>query len=53
LHGDYTEYSEKGSVTESGTYYDGSPHGLIRYYDDQGKLKQTEVYYYGILLSAK
>ena len=47
------EYNAKGQVKEEGSYYNGSYHGDIKFYDDKGKLTETDTYYYGRLVNVK
>jgi antitoxin component YwqK of YwqJK toxin-antitoxin module/Tfp pilus assembly protein PilF len=53
LQGHYKEYNEKGILTEEGDNYNGSPHGIVRYFDDNGKPIESDTFYYGTLLSVK
>jgi len=53
LHGRAIVYNEKGTPTLEGYYYNGSPHGIFKTYDDTGKLKDTRIYYYGDLIEIK
>jgi antitoxin component YwqK of YwqJK toxin-antitoxin module/tetratricopeptide (TPR) repeat protein len=53
LHGPYREYNDQGVLTLDETYYNGSQEGISRSFDDTGKPKETDLYFYGTLLSAK
>ena len=53
LHGVNREYNEKGIVTTEWNYYNGDTNGITKLFDDTGHLRQTDLYYYGTLLSVK
>jgi antitoxin component YwqK of YwqJK toxin-antitoxin module len=47
--GSTTYYSPDGILLEEGTFLDNLHHGVFRYYDEDGSLKQQAEFYYGNL----